>query len=125
MTLRAFVLSGLLLAAALRAGAQTTPADGATVYRARCAACHGPSGRGDGMYAAFLNPRPIDFTSGRYKFRSTETGSLPTDADLAHSITEGLHGTSMPAWKPFRSRSGSRRQALPKTSRRGVPRTPR
>src|SRR5437763_648966 len=60
-------------------------------------------GRGDGEYAALLNPRPRDFTAARYKFRSTETGSLPTDDDLARSITEGLHGTSMPAWKPFLS----------------------
>jgi mono/diheme cytochrome c family protein len=77
------------------------PIDGAKLYAARCANCHGKSGRGDGEVAGFLNPRPRDFTSGRYKFRSTETGSLPTDDDLARSISEGLHSTSMPAWKPF------------------------
>src|SRR5712691_9044300 len=87
------------------AAAQTpsAPVDGVLLYRERCASCHGPSGRGDGEYAGFLNPRPRDLTSGRYKFRSTETGGLPTDEDLVHSITEGLHGTSMPAWKPFLS----------------------
>ncbi len=99
----------LMLAAALAfpllAGAQTPagPADGAALYKERCASCHGQSGRGDGEYAGFLNPRPRDFTSGRFKFRSTETGGLPTDEDLVHSITEGLHGTSMPSWKPFLS----------------------
>src|SRR6185436_6753096 len=36
-----------------------------------------------------------------YKFRSTETGSLPTDSDLANSITAGLHSTSMPAFRSF------------------------
>jgi mono/diheme cytochrome c family protein len=76
-------------------------ADGARLYQARCASCHGKGGRGDGEYAGLLNPRPNDFTTARYKFRTTETGSLPTDADLAHSISEGLHSTAMPSWKPF------------------------
>jgi mono/diheme cytochrome c family protein len=77
--------------------------DGGKLYDARCASCHGKTGHGDGEDAGFLNPRPRDFTTGRYKFRSTETGSLPTDDDLARSITEGLHSTSMPSWKPFLS----------------------
>jgi len=97
-----FVLSGLLLAAPPAAVAQGQPGTpGAQLYEQRCAHCHGKTGHGDGVYAAFLNPRPRDFTSGRFKFRSTETGALPTDEDLSRSITEGLHGTSMPAWKSF------------------------
>ncbi len=32
---------------------------GAKLYRARCVACHGPSGRGDGPAAASLEPRPL------------------------------------------------------------------
>ena len=99
---RVIVLFCLLIAATSSSDAQTgMPVDGAKLYQARCASCHGKSGRGDGEFAGFLNPRPRDFTNGRYKFRSTETGSLPTDDDLVYSISEGLHGTSMPAWKPF------------------------
>jgi mono/diheme cytochrome c family protein len=45
-----------------------------------------------------LNPRPRDLTAGRYKIRSTETGSLPTDDDLLRSVRRGLYGSSMPAW---------------------------
>ena len=98
----------LLLAAGLlpsMAGAQVPalPANGTVLYQERCASCHGNGGRGDGEYAGLLNPRPRDLTTGRYKFRSTETGSLPTDEDIAHSITEGLHGSSMPSWKGFLS----------------------
>src|SRR4051794_5857161 len=77
--------------------------DGPALYQQRCAACHGKAGRGDGPFAGLLDPRPRDLTSGRYKFRSTETGSLPTDDDLAASITNGLHGTAMPSWKQFLS----------------------
>src|SRR3954471_6045337 len=89
------------LALPLISHAQTI--DGPALYQQRCSACHGKTGRGDGAFAALLDPRPRDFTGGRYKFRSTETGSLPTDEDLAASITNGLHGTAMPSWKKFLS----------------------
>lgn len=71
---------------------------GKVVYVSRCAPCHGESGRGDGPNAFFLDPKPRDFTTGVYKFRTTESGSIPTDADLERTITAGLPGTSMPQW---------------------------
>lgn len=76
---------------------------GAAIYAARCAQCHGGSGRGDGPASALLTPRPRDFTSGNYAIRTTASGSLPTDADLLRTVGEGLPGTAMPAWKPFLS----------------------
>jgi len=88
----ALLLALALVLTPLAAGAQ----DAAALYRARCAVCHGPEGRGDGPAAALLTPRPRDFTSGVYKFRSTPSGSLPTEADLFRTITRGLPGTSMP-----------------------------
>lgn len=68
------------------------------LYDTRCAICHGTDGRGDGPIAGTLEPRPRDFTRGVYKFRSTPSGSLPTDRDLFDSITRGLPGTSMMGW---------------------------
>jgi len=86
--------------------AQTPPAASApstldikSVYDANCASCHGSNGRGDGPAAGSLDPAPRDFSKGIYKFRSTASGSLPTDDDLARVIAVGLPGTSMPAWK--------------------------
>ncbi|MBM3220430.1 MAG: c-type cytochrome [Candidatus Rokubacteria bacterium] len=73
-------------------------ADGDVVYRARCAVCHGTEGRGDGPAAGLLAPRPRDFTTGHYKFRSTPTGSLPTLADVVTTTARGLRGTSMPGF---------------------------
>lgn len=72
---------------------------GRAVFAAHCVECHGASGKGDGPAALTLTPRPRNFTSGRYKFHSTETGSLPTDDDLLHSVRRGLPGTSMPGWE--------------------------
>jgi cytochrome c oxidase cbb3-type subunit 2 len=72
---------------------------GKTIYDAKCTECHGVSGKGDGPAAPLLRPAPRDFTAGKFKVRTTETGSLPTDADLAASVTRGLPGTSMAAWE--------------------------
>ena len=76
---------------------------GRAAYEARCVQCHGKDGKGDGPAASTLNPRPRDFTSGKFKFRSTESGSVPTDDDLMRAIRNGLHGTAMPDWDPFMS----------------------
>ncbi len=71
---------------------------GQDVFEQRCASCHGTDGRGDGPNAFFLTPKPRDFTTGTYKIRTTESGSIPTDEDLARTITRGLPGTAMPGW---------------------------
>lgn len=85
--------------AAQPAGTATPLQAGKAVYEQRCAYCHGASGRGDGPVAANLYPRPLDFTAGKFKLRTTETGSLPTDDDLTRTILEGIPGTSMPSWR--------------------------
>lgn len=72
---------------------------GTQLYQRHCAPCHGAQGNGRGESAPRLaGPPPLDFTKGVYKFRSTPTGSLPTDADLIRSVRRGLPGTAMPAW---------------------------
>lgn len=77
------------------------PAIGERLYRERCEQCHGTEGAGDGPAADFVYPRPRDFTLALYKVRSTLSGEVPTDHDLFRVISEGLPGTSMPAWKKF------------------------
>ena len=72
---------------------------GKLLYIDKCAHCHGIEGAGDGDAAENLLPRPRDFTSGLYKIRSTESGNLPTDQDLFDVISNGMPGSSMPAWK--------------------------
>lgn len=73
--------------------------EGERVYRNYCIGCHGPEGQGDGEAARFLYPAPRDFQKAQFKFMSTRFGQLPTDEDLYRSISEGLRGSSMPAWK--------------------------
>ncbi|WP_343162742.1 FTR1 family protein [Oleiagrimonas sp. C23AA] len=63
-------------------------ARGAALYQARCAACHGATGHGDGPAGRQLDPRPVDFTD-------------PTRADqrsplsLYEVISQGVEGTAM------------------------------
>jgi DMSO reductase family type II enzyme heme b subunit len=71
---------------------------GKALYEDKCAHCHGIEGAGDGSAAENLLPRPRDFTRGIYKIRSTESGQLPTDQDLFDIISNGMPGSSMPAW---------------------------
>jgi len=71
---------------------------GAAAYTQSCARCHGATGRGDGLDAKRFYPRPRNLALGVYKFRSTASGTPPTDADLFRTITQGLPGTNMPDW---------------------------
>ena len=72
---------------------------GEIVYQKDCMACHGDLGNGSGPSSAYLSPKPRNFTTGVYKFRSTPSGEIPTDSDLLRIIEKGVPGTQMPAWK--------------------------
>ena len=71
---------------------------GKKVYDKWCEQCHGLDGRGDGVAASRLKPKPRDFTTGKYKVRSTLTGYLPTDEDLRNAVRRGLYYSAMPAF---------------------------
>lgn len=94
------------------ARAQDPPADhpGKPVYDQWCAGCHGVEGDGEGPAAAWMLPRPRDFTEALYQIRTTPSGALPTDADILRAIDRGMPGTSMPGWESQLSRS--EREAL-------------
>jgi cytochrome c oxidase cbb3-type subunit 2 len=77
---------------------QDVVARGRAVYERRCIGCHGARGDGNGKAATFLSPRPRDFTTAVFKFRTTPSGTLPTDGDLYRTITRGVRWTAMPTW---------------------------
>lgn len=71
---------------------------GRKIYFNRCSFCHGLQGDGNGPAADFMDPRPRDFTLGTFKFRTTQSGELPTDEDLFRVVSRGLSGTGMQAF---------------------------
>jgi cytochrome c oxidase cbb3-type subunit I/II len=76
----------------------TLKAEGARIYARYCVGCHGVNGDGKGVAADMLIVKPRDFTKGIFKFRSTPSGTLPTDEDLYRTISRGVYRTSMPDW---------------------------
>lgn len=70
---------------------------GHAVYRSLCARCHGSTGKG--RKTVMLSARkPRNLTDGKYKFSSVIDNGLPTDADLARTVTRGLKGQLMPGF---------------------------
>jgi len=98
MTRSFAALAAVCLLALAAPHLRAQPPHGKSIYDAHCTECHGDEGRGDGPSAALLMPRPRDLTSGKYKLRTTEPGSGPSDDDVMQTIRRGMYGTSMPGW---------------------------
>lgn len=62
--------------------------NGPQLWQRHCSGCHGIDGRGNGPAAPWFAPAPVDLSQHRYS------------ADmLADILWNGIHGTSMPAWR--------------------------
>jgi len=69
------------------------------LYELYCVACHGEKGAADVPVAERMNPKPRDFTTGLFKYKTTPGALLPRDEDIFNVIKYGLTGTSMPGWQ--------------------------
>lgn len=106
-------LSFLALGGALEAQNRVSAVDAAGLYKDACAPCHGQLGDATGPGVRLLGaPQPRDFTTGVFKFRTTPTGSLPTDDDLVRTISQGVPGTWMPGWEDLLDEDQRRALAL-------------
>jgi mono/diheme cytochrome c family protein len=109
MRQRGAITLGLVLAASAALAAAPAPdvgtdaqrEAGKKLYEVNCAQCHGEKGDGEGIAAPFLLPRPRDFTSAKFKIRTTPSGALPTTQDLKRIIRAGMPYTAMPACPQF------------------------
>ncbi len=81
---------------------------GKKVYQKYCVICHGDKGDGKGLVGIIHRVEksglvwtiyPRDFTVGVFKFRTTPTGCLSTDADLMDIIENGITRSGMPSHK--------------------------
>ena len=88
-------------AAAPDVGTESQRESGKQLYLKYCSQCHGEKGDGEGYAAVHLRPRPRNFTTGKFKIRTTPNGALPTHQDLVNIIRRGMPYTSMPAWPDF------------------------
>ncbi|HTS09839.1 MAG TPA: c-type cytochrome [Candidatus Eisenbacteria bacterium] len=96
----------------------SNPQSGEQMYKDYCAACHGPTGKGDGPVAAFLKTWPPDLTtmSQRNKGKYPEVKVKET---LLFGASSHAHGTSdMPVWGPlFQTTDQSQKEANARVSR--------
>jgi mono/diheme cytochrome c family protein len=86
---------------------------GEALYKKYCAACHGDSGKGDGVVSGFMQPPPTNLTQLAKRhggtFNDTEVMQL-----ISGTKTPGAHGKSdMPVWgeilqQPSPSHPGAR-----------------
>lgn len=77
---------------------------GRHVYERHCVICHGRNGDGKGEMSPGLVPPPRSFEQGLFKYRSTPSGTLPTNDDLRRTITGGRSNTAMGMFKHLTAR---------------------
>lgn len=82
-------------------GTEAQRESGRNLYLKYCSQCHGEKGDGEGYATPHLYPRPRDFTTGKFKVRSTPNGALPSHQDIVNIIRRGMPYTSMPAFTAF------------------------
>jgi len=91
-------LTGSVRAQAPEVGTEAQREAGKALYLKNCAQCHGEKGDGEGYAASHLRPAPRNFTTAKFKVRTTPNGALPTHQDLVNIIRKGMPYSSMPAW---------------------------
>src|SRR4029079_16967441 len=94
-------LAGSVRAQARDVGSGEQREAGKKLYLKYCSQCHGENGDGEGYAAVHLRPKPRNFTTGKFKIRTTPSGALPVHQDLVNIIKRGMPYTSMPAWPNF------------------------
>jgi mono/diheme cytochrome c family protein len=90
--------TGLVRAQGPDLGTEAQRESGKQTYLKNCAQCHGEKGDGEGYATPHLLPKPRNFTTGKFKVRTTPSGALPSHQDLVNIIRRGMPYTSMPAW---------------------------
>jgi cytochrome c oxidase cbb3-type subunit 2 len=89
---------GQVLAQGPDLGTDAQRDSGKQLYLKYCAQCHGEKGDGEGYATPHLLPKPRNFTTGKFKIRTTPSGALPSHQDLVNVIRRGMPYTSMPGW---------------------------
>lgn len=76
-----------------KAAAKDPAAEAKALFAARCVLCHGAGGKGDGVGAAGLNPKPRDMTKAEWQ-------KSVTDAHIAKVIIGGGPSVGLSASMP-------------------------
>lgn len=69
---------------------------GEQIFKTTCVSCHGANGKGDGIAASGLNPKPRNFTSKTEKWVNG-----PSLSGIFTTLSEGVKGSAMVAFDTF------------------------
>ena len=75
------------------------PAEGARLFAENCAACHGASGRGDGLLAGEIGARPADLTRIAARAGGFDRAAVLSTIDGYTRVRQGVH--RMPEFGAF------------------------
>ena len=100
--MKAILVALLLAASALGQQQRIDTVDGATLYRAHCAVCHGADAKGGGPMAKFLKGKTPDLTT----LTARNSGKFPlarVQKIIAgeEQLPAGHGTTAMPVWGPI------------------------
>ena len=86
---------------------------GASAYAMYCVTCHGATGKGDGVAAAALDPKPADFSVGAFKYDTNGNGTKGDVDDIKAIVKDGAakYGGS-PLMAPWPMLSAEQLQAV-------------
>ena len=86
---------------------------GASAYGMYCITCHGAAGKGDGVTAAALDPKPADFSVGAFKYDTNGDGTKGDVDDIKAIVKDGAarYGGS-PLMAPWPMLSADQLQAV-------------
>jgi mono/diheme cytochrome c family protein len=68
---------------------------GMTIFNTTCVSCHGTDGKGDGVAAASLNPKPRNFTNPSGWINGSKI------SEIFKTLSEGVPGSGMVAFDTF------------------------
>ena len=91
----AIAVAMLLIPAGARAA---DPTPGEAAYRRYCGACHGISGKGDGVAAGTMRPKPTDLTQIAKRHRGTFPYVLVKESIDGRKPIAAHGDSAMPVW---------------------------
>ncbi len=80
---------------ALSQSSDSMVAMGKSLFNTNCVSCHGANGKGDGVAASALNPKPRNFTSKENWING------PKISGIFKTLSEGVQGSAMVAFDTF------------------------
>jgi mono/diheme cytochrome c family protein len=104
--------TAVVVLALIASSTATAAEDGALLYKTYCATCHGDGGKGDGVAAVALTPKPRNFTTPDL-WTKVGTDAAAQKAHIMKVVKEGGPAVGLsPLMAPFPTLTDAQRGAI-------------